>query len=905
MVGTTISHYRILEKIGEGGMGLVFKAQDTRLDRTVALKFLSSTTVDDVGKKRFYREAHTAASLNHPNIAYVFNIEEHAAQSFITMEFVEGRTVQDILRDTGKPLPIKKAIDYAIQIATGLDAAHKKNIIHRDIKSANIMLAPGEQIKIMDFGLAKLTDETMVTKIGTRMGTVAYMSPEQAEGADVDYRSDLWSLGVLLYEMITGQLPFKGDAEQAVIYSILKEDPQPLTGLRTGVPMELERIVLKAPEKNPAERYQHADELLADLRVLLSRYNEFERGYQRGRRLGKKIKPSSIVVAAVSVFTLIALLLSQPWQSTEITENNVVRFSFDIPNGFKFAANSYYPSLAISPDGQRIAYAATNENESQVFVRNLNESESVPLPGGKFAGMPFFSPDGSKLGFKAADTLKTVSLNTGATQNIYIVDDEPRFGAADWYDDHSILLDKISLWKMSTEGGEPIELNFTPKDTLIPEVKQSSPQMLPDQKSVLVTLKSEMEHLGDIAVMHLKTGEIDTLLQANYARYIPTGHLIYAKDDDLYAVGFDVKNSRIVGPHVRVVENVAMHKAAAQFAVSETGTLVYATGGQFGDDNEENKLVFVSPDGQVQDSHLPIGDYNMPRLSPDESKLAYWRNGRHYIYDFQTGKETALTESHSAGYTQTWLPDGQNLLINAYYHKTGYASIYKIPLDGIFEPVRLTFNDSTYSIPYSVTPDGSRVLYLEFPDVYVENISFMALPLAGADSLQPYPIFPKKAITPALSPDGQWLAYVSEDDDSQVREKREIAVRPFNLAGRVYKLGEMNTSEPMWSADGKTLYYRAGRRGQKIMAVPIRTEPEFSFGQPKLLFQGDYHENSWWWANYCIASDGTIIIIQKKFRPLPTKLHVVLNWFEELRAKMAAEEESQLLATYNSTQRSE
>jgi len=270
MIGKTISHYKILEKLGQGGMGVVYKAKDTKLDRFVALKFLPPHIgADDEEKKRFIHEAKAASSLDHPNICVIHEIDEtQDGQMFISMGFYEGETLKDKI--ASGPLKLDEAIDIAIQTVQGLTKAHDKEIVHRDIKPANIMITKDGVVKILDFGLAKLSGQTKLTKSSSTLGTVGYMSPEQAQGSEVDYRTDIWSLGVVLYEMVTGQLPFKGDYEQAMMYSIVNEELEPVTGLRTGIPMELDRIVIKVLAKYPDERYQHVDEMLVDLKNLKS-----------------------------------------------------------------------------------------------------------------------------------------------------------------------------------------------------------------------------------------------------------------------------------------------------------------------------------------------------------------------------------------------------------------------------------------------------------------------------------------------------------------------------------------------------------------------------------------------------------------------------------------------------------
>ena len=303
MINQTISHYLITEKLGEGGMGVVYKAQDTKLGRPVALKFLAPHLLrDEEARKRFHREAKAAAKLDHPNICTVYEIDEVDGKTFIVMAFLEGRPLSKKIAEG--PLKLNEALSVAGQIAEGLEAAHENGVVHRDIKPDNIMLLKGSRglVKIMDFGLAQLAGSSKLTRGGSTLGTMSYMSPEQAQGAEVDRRSDVWSFGVVLYEMVSGQPPFRGDFDQAVVYSIVNEAPEPLTAVRTGVPKQLEDIVNKALSKKPEERHQHADDLVADLRRL---QKERESGQTRaGVPVPKRSRTGLYAVTAVMAAAL-------------------------------------------------------------------------------------------------------------------------------------------------------------------------------------------------------------------------------------------------------------------------------------------------------------------------------------------------------------------------------------------------------------------------------------------------------------------------------------------------------------------------------------------------------------------------------------------------------------------------
>jgi len=873
------SRYEVIEELGRGGMGVVYKAKDTKLKRTVALKFLSpELTRDSEAKERFIHEAQTASVLDHPNICTVHEIDEDEGQMFISMAYIEGESLREKVK--AGPLKLQEALDIAVQVTEGLHEAHEKGIVHRDIKSANIMVTDKGQAKIMDFGVAKLVGQTKFTRTGATMGTAAYMSPEQSRGEKVDHRTDIWSLGVVLYEMVIGQLPFRGDHEQAMMYSILNEEPEPMTGMRTGVPMELERIVNKALTKDPAARYQHTDDMLVDLRLLKDNITAFLKS-PMVRASGLSMpqpKPWKRVVpwGVAAVMAVIAVLAAWQWmRSTSAPKADISRFALAIPSNQRFVSVTGQ-GIALSPDGKCLVYTGQGEVGRQLFVRKMDQLKANPIPGTEGAYMPFFSHDSQWVGFISSGKMKKVALRGGPS--LTICDAPPSPAGASWSQEEIIVFGSYinGLFQVSSSGGVPQE--FTELDVENNVTSHRWPEILPGGRAVLFTIWTSNLEDACIGLASLDTGEVNLLLEGGtYPCYASTGHIVYGgADGSLLAVPFDRRRFGVTGAVISLLDNIDVKSGGpANFAISDNGSLVYLSGSSF-----NQLIVMVDRQGVEQTLTKEEHGFRAPRISPDGESVAVEIRDQSmmdiWIYKLMHGPLTRLTFEGDNLYS-VWDPDGQRVVFSS--ERTGSYDLYWKKADGssAAEPL-LTAEYNQYETCFS--PDGKMLAYRETHPT--TGMDIWILSLEGEREPRPFLNTSYEERTPMISPDGRWIAYTSNESG-----QNEIYVRTFpDAGGGRWQVSNGGGTEPLWSKDGQELFYRS--RDNKIVSVEVETEPVFTSGAIKVLFE-DIYVRRYQHTNYDIHPDNQRFVMIKSSENISTEMIVVLNWFEELRRLVPSE----------------
>ncbi len=898
---TLLSHYRILSKIGAGGMGEVYRALDTRLDREVAIKVLPAALSQDPDRlSRFEVEAKVTGALNHPNILTVHDIGKAATElggaPYIVAELLEGEELRAPLSQGA--LPVRRSVDYAQQIAAGLAAAHEKGVTHRDLKPENLFVTKDGRVKILDFGLAKLkpsrktpvgsevATQKQLTSPGIVMGTVAYMSPEQVRGEAVDHRSDLFSFGLILYEMLRGERAFQRETMAETMTAILKDDPPELSETNAKISPQLEKIVRRCLEKKPERRFQTASDLGFALEALSgsSGSSESQGGLsgaasaaQAQRRSRERLLwgAAGLALGAVVIGIVFWLLAGRP-ASPPTTPQAVKRMMINLPDTEPLALAKFGPlgigrtSIALSPDGWQLAYAAERKGKAQLYLRALDQFDARPISGTEGAYSPFFSPDGRSLGFFSGNKLKKVSLQGG--EPVTLCEARIPHGASWGPDDTIVFADSEgnNLSRVSASGGRP-EVLSRAKD------RAFYPEFLPGGKAVLFSIKGfHNPDYGQIAVLSLATGERRVILEGGTnPRYAASGHIVFARAGAILAAPFDLSRLEVTGSPVTLIEGIRIEEwGAAQFALSPEGTLVYVSGGPAWIGN----LTWVDHQGISKPLAAPAQAYGPISLSPDGQRLAVTVVGATsdvWVYELTRGTFTRLTVEGS-NYRPVWTPDGRRIVYQRSSGPNQFQIVWQLA-DGSGVEEVLTTSDYPWW-PASLSPNGKLLAFQQNdPDT---GTDLSILPLEG--DRQPYSWLKTKFNEwgAAFSRDGKWIAYTSDESGQY-----EVYVRPFPGSGGKRQISNAGGEEVIWSSDGRTLLYR---EGLKWMSVAVQTQPEFRAAAPRLMFEGPYLNVPG--VSYDVAPDGQrFIMLEESIKQPPTThLNVVLNWFEELKRRVPA-----------------
>jgi serine/threonine protein kinase len=888
--GGQIGPFRIERELGRGAVGVVYLAHDTKLDREVAIKSLpAEVMVNPKARSRFSREARLLASLNHPNIATIHEVlEEAEGVSYLVLEYIPGQTLAERITKSG--LKLEESLSIALQIAEAVAAAHKHDVIHRDLKPGNIKITPEGKVKVLDFGLAKVVSsqvanqQSTITEPGRVIGTPAYMSPEQARGQTTDKRSDIWSFGCVLFEMLTGKVPFEGDTVSDTLANILQTEPDWET-LGERIPRNIQVLLRRCLEKEPRRRLHDISDIGIEISETLSRPSTLPpigeakpitaRPSRRRLRVAWGLATSLCIVAG---FFIGITAKDSPPPSSPSPVRPVMVFPHPIPLTQRLDIE-WNANVALSPDDTSLVYAASQKGQRRLFVRKMDELDAKVIPGTEGARYPFFSPDGDSVAFLAAGKLKKASLKIEDVQSLCVVS-PVSFGGA-WGPDGFVyftLHPKSGIFKVSEAGGEP-----EPLTTVYPDKGERAhcfPHLLPRGKTLLFTVVSTDLGFEDgrIAVLSLETGIRRELnVRGSKPQYTSSGHLVFARAGKLLAAPFDLERLDLTGLAVPVREDV-MTYPVPPFSLSSDGSLAYVpvVGGVM-----KNTLVWVNHEGEVEPllSSKPASLYLWPRISPDGRLLAVNDQERGnwdiYICDLERHTHRKFTFNEGMDESAIWTPNGERLTYCI--AREGTPDLYWVSPDGTDEAAELlSKRDPNFAqFPTSWSHDGR---YLAFIDERNETqLDIWILDHENGSEAQPFlqERFNEKAAV--FHPDGGWIAYAADEDDP---EQFEVYVQRFPGGGDKKPISTHGGDEPVWDPSGKALYYRLE---DKIMVVTVETVPEFSVSAPKELFSGRYESNRIS-ANYDITPDGQRFIMIKREEGLePTQINVVLNWSEELK----------------------
>jgi eukaryotic-like serine/threonine-protein kinase len=887
--GTHLGSYHIVSELGRGGMGEVYRAKDRKLQREVAIKVLPEEFAKDADRvSRFQREARLLAFLNHPNIAAIHGLEESSGKNFLVLELVEGETLREQLNRG--PIPVEESLKLAVQIAEALEAAHEKGVIHRDLKPANIKVTPDGILKVLDFGLAKAfaaepeanlsnspTLSNAATKQGIILGTAAYMSPEQARGKSVDKRTDIWAFGCLLFEMLTGRAAFQGEDVSEILASVIKGDLH-LDLLPANIHPRIRELLSRCIQKDLKKRYRDIGDVQFELEQVLADPGGLL--VQPITTVEHRTKLRAVLPWIAAALVLGALIAGvSVWKLRPTEPRQVIRLDHDPLEGQQYSSITD-AVLAASPDGKKFAYSTTNG----LYLRSVDELTAKLIPGTEgYTEEPFFSPDGKWIGyFSGADRkLKKVAVTGGIPA---VLCDVVQLDGAWWSADSTIVYGRYpgDIMRISANGGTPESIVEAKSGIL------QWPQVLPDGKSVLYTVT-----IGNtpskIMIQSIKSGEPKELLAGVMARYLQSGHIVYMRPDNfsLLAVPFDLDRLEVTGEPVAIVENVFRYGSAPQYAVSNSGTLVYMPD-ITGVLTPGRTLVWVDRNGKEEPIAAPPNFYGLPKISPDGTRLALTvHDGVNYsifIWNFVRETLTRLTFDEGSEYQSVWTPDGKRIV-----YASSRAGVCWRQADGTGEAEQLASLPDRVLLPWSFSSDGKTLVSVEAVGGARLDIGMMSM--EGDHARKPLLQEKHAEVQPKISPDGRWMAYASTESD----QNTEVYVRPFPDVDRgIWQVSTGGGSSPLWSPDGRELFYLSN--DNSVMAGAVETKPTFSYGTPKSLFRSIYAGVSVSSGTpWDIAPDGKRFLMLKP--PAPTdkastagvprpKINIVLNWIEELKQRV-------------------
>ena len=872
--GTRLGPYEILAPLGAGGMGEVYRARDGKLGREVAIKVLPEEFTKHPEKlARFEREAKLLGALNHPGIATLHGLEESGGEPFLVMELVEGETLAE--RIARGPLPVEEALSVSQQIAEALEAAHEKGVIHRDLKPANIKVDAEGQAKVLDFGLAKAWGEeadgssssaslsqspTLAhsgTQAGVILGTASYMSPEQAKGKGVDKRTDVFSFGVVLFEMLAGHKAFAGEDVSDVLASVIKLEPE-WQALPPGLDPRIQSLLRRSLRKDRKKRLQAIGDVRVEIEDILAdppgSPSHTHRAVAAPSRAPERV--------AWAVALLLAVLAAGTLRRSEPPEPVVTEFAVTLPAGERLT-QATSRQLAFSPDASRLVYVANQ----QLYLREMDQLDAVPIRGTDVdPSGPFFSPDGQWVGFIEREVLKRVSLDGGAPLTVCAV--EGVRGASWGADDRIVFADPRGILRVSASGGTP-EVVIP----LEPNERVNEAQVLPGGQAILFSLGtlSSPRH-GQIATQSLETGERKVHVASGAdPRYVPTGHMVYALEETLVAAPFDLERLEVTGDPVPVLENVRRDYGAgsrAQATISASGSLAYVPGGA----RVNRTLAWVDRGGGVTPFSERSGQYYQPRLSSDGSRVAVVIEGDIWIHDIERDARTRLTVE-GRNIWPVWSPDDQWIAFNS--ERGGGRDLYRKRADSS-GPAEILLERPGTQLPRSWSPDGKDLLYIAVEGTG-GKLDIWALPIEG--DREPWKVLESPFVDnhPAVSPNGRWMAYQSDESG-----RDEVYVQAFTDGGRRWPISTGGGTTPRWSPSGRELFYR---NDQELMAVEVETEPDFQVQTPRVLFEASFRLG-----HYDVAPDGQRFLFVVPVEGLaPDQINVVLNWAEELKRLVPTE----------------